>query len=271
VSVPFYVSPEQIIKDKADYARKGIARGRSVVVVQYTDGVLFVAENPSRALHKVSEIYDRIAFAAVGKYNEFENLRVAGVRLADLRGYSYDRRDVTGRGLANAYAQTLGTIFTDAPKPYEVELVVAEVGASSDTDQLYRLTFDGSVADEHGFVAMGGSAESITEALSERYRADLPLDEALALAVDALAGAGEERRDLGGNQLEVALLDRNRPRRAFVRLTGARLAALLGVADGPAVNPDAVVDTEAGDAARRAASPTQSDVDRDEHPPEADQ
>ena len=156
MTMPFYVSPEQVMKDKADYARKGIARGRSVVVVQYADGILFVAENPSRALHKVSEIYDRIAFAAVGKYNEFENLRVAGVRLADMRGYSYDRRDVTGRGLANAYAQTLGTIFTETAKPYEVEIVVAEVGDSPATDQLYRLTFDGSVADEHGFVAMGG-------------------------------------------------------------------------------------------------------------------
>ena len=133
MSMPFYVSPEQIIKDKADYARKGIARGRSVVVVQYADGIAFVAENPSKALHKVSEIYDRIAFAAVGKYNEFENLRVAGVRLADMRGYSYDRRDVTGRGLANAYAQTLGTIFTETNKPYEVEIVVAEVGDAAPT------------------------------------------------------------------------------------------------------------------------------------------
>ena len=145
MSMPFYVSPEQAVKDKADYARKGIARGRSVVVVQYADGILFVAENPSRALHKVSEIYDRLAFAAVGKYNEFENLRVAGIRLADVRGYSYDRRDVSGRGLANAYAQTLGTIFTETPKPYEVEIVVAEVGDGPDDDQLYRLTFDGSV------------------------------------------------------------------------------------------------------------------------------
>jgi proteasome alpha subunit len=267
VSVPFYVSPEQIIKDKADYARKGIARGRSVVVIQYEGGVLFVAENPSRALHKVSEIYDRIAFAAVGKYNEFENLRVAGVRLADLRGYSYDRRDVTGRGLANAYAQTLGTIFTDAPKPYEVELVVAEVGDSTATDQLYRLTFDGSVADEHGFVAMGGSAEAITAGLSERYREAMSLEDALTLAVDLLAGEGETRRELGANQLEVAVLDRTRPRRAFVRVTGARLAAMVGLPADVPIDPADLIDPESDDAARRASSPTQSDVDRDEgHP-----
>src|SRR5215217_4794123 len=156
MSMPFYVSPEQLMKDRADYARKGIARGRSVVVLAYDGGIAFVAENLSRALHKVSEIYDRIAFAAVGKYNEFENLRLAGVRYADLRGYQYDRRDVTGRGLANAYAQTLGTIFTESGKPYEVELVVAEVGATPADDQMYRLTYDGSVADEHGFVVMGG-------------------------------------------------------------------------------------------------------------------
>src|SRR5438132_6826409 len=164
MTTPFYVSPEQLMKDRADFARKGIARGRSVAVVQYTDGVLFVSENPSKALHKVSEIYDRIAFAAVGRYNEFENLRIAGVRLADLRGYSYDRRDVTGRGLANAYAQTLGAIFSSGgEKPYEVELFVAEVGDAAPDDQIYRLTYDGSVADEHGFAVMGGWAEQVSE------------------------------------------------------------------------------------------------------------
>jgi proteasome alpha subunit len=238
MSMPFYVSPEQVIKDKADYARKGIARGRSVVVMQYAGGLLFVAENPSRALHKISEIYDRIAFAAVGKYNEFENLRVAGVRLADLRGYSYDRRDVTGRSLANAYAQTLGTIFTETQKPYEVEIVVAEVGDGPHEDQLYRLTFDGSVGDEHGFVAMGGQAEQITSALSEAWHDAMPLEEALRLAVDQLAaapvgngGGGGEPRTLTPAQLEVAVLDRDRPRRKFRRITGARLAELLGTED----------------------------------------
>jgi len=237
MSMPFYVSPEQVIKDKADYARKGIARGRSVVVLQYSGGLLFVAENRSRALHKIAEIYDRIAFAAVGKYNEFENLRVAGVRLADLRGYSYDRRDVTGRSLANAYAQTLGTIFTETQKPYEVEIVVAEVGATPHDDQLYRLTFDGSVGDEHGFVAMGGSAEAISERLRERWTEGMDLGAAVRLAVELLGAApetgngAEEPRVLTPAQLEVAVLDRDRPRRKFRRIQGQRLAELLGVDD----------------------------------------
>ena len=229
MSMPFYVSPEQIIKDKADYARKGIARGRSVVVVQYADGIAFVAENPSRALHKVSEIYDRIAFAAVGKYNEFENLRVAGVRLAVMRGYSYDRRDVTCRGLANAYAQTLGTIFTENNKPYEVEMVVAEIGDTADDDQMYRLTFDGSVADEHGFVAMGGQSDQIATALTDRYAEGLELTAAVSLAVSVLAEHGApEPRTLGSAQLEVAVLDRNRTvARKFRRVPGERLTAML--------------------------------------------
>lgn len=228
MSMPFYVSPEQITKDKADFARKGIARGRSVIVMQYDRGILFVAENPSRALHKVSEIYDRIAFAAVGKYNEFENLRVAGVRLADLRGYAYDRRDVNCRSLANAYAQTLGTIFTEANKPYEVEIVVAEVGTAEDLDQIYRLTFDGSVADEHGYVAMGGQAEAITSALAEGWQEDMDLRAALHLAVSVLGRLGAEtERTLGPGQLEVAVLDRDRPRRTFQRIVGTRLAELL--------------------------------------------
>ena len=227
MSMPFYVSPEQLMKDRADYARKGIARGRSVLVLTYDGGILFVAENPSRALHKVSEIYDRIAFAAVGKYNEFENLRVAGVRLADLRGYSYDRRDVTGRGLANAYAQTLGAIFTTESKPYEVEIVVAEVGDTADGDQLYRLTYDGSVADEHGFVAMGGQAEPIITALRAGHRDGMPLAGALALAVAALSRRGEDERQLPASQLEVAVLDRSRSRRRFRRIVGPALERLL--------------------------------------------
>ncbi|MDP4014463.1 MAG: proteasome subunit alpha [Candidatus Nanopelagicales bacterium] len=225
MSIPFYVSPEQIIKDKADFARKGIARGRSVVVMQYIDGIVMVAENPSKALHKISEIYDRIGFAAVGKYNEFESLRVAGIRLADLRGYSYDRSDVTCRSLANAYATTLGTIFTEAQKPYEVEIVVAEVGDEVSGDEMYRLTFDGSVADEHGVVAMGGSAEQIGSALHEAWRDGLSLAEAVKMCVSNLA-IGEEK--LTPAQLEVAVLDRNRPRRKFRRVTPDELSRLLG-------------------------------------------
>jgi proteasome alpha subunit len=233
MTMPFYVSPEQLMKDRADYARKGIARGRSVVVVGYDGGIVFTAENPSRALHKISEIYDRIAFAAVGKYNEFENLRVAGVRYADLRGYSYDRTDVTARGLANAYAQTLGTVFTTESKPLEVEIVVAEVGRTPDTDQIYRLTYDGSVADERGFVVMGGAAEQVSTRLKDSWRPGLTLAEALGLAVQALTvdPAGGEPRTLGPEHLEVAVLDRNRPRRAFRRLAGPLLARLLASDD----------------------------------------
>jgi proteasome alpha subunit len=229
MSMPFYVSPEQLMKDRADFARKGISRGRSVAVVQYDDGVLFVSENASRALHKVSEIYDRIAFAAVGRYNEFENLRIAGVRLADLRGYSYDRRDVTGRGLANAYAQTLGTIFSSGgEKPYEVEVFVAEVGDRPEDDQIYRLTYDGQVADEHDFAAMGGDAESVASYLKEHYRPNPTLDEAIRLAVKALGHSETGDRAIPVDELEVAWLDRTRTQqRKFRRLDGDSLSGIL--------------------------------------------
>src|SRR4029079_9804479 len=169
MTMPFYVSPEQLMKDRADFARKGIGRGRGVVAVQYGDGIVLVSENP-RSLHKISEIYDRVAFAAVGRYNEFENLRIAGGRLADMRGYAYDRRDVTGRGLANAYAQTLGTIFSSGgEKPYEIEIFVAEGGDAPDDDQIFRLTFDGQVVEEHDFAVMGGAADVIGTYLAEHY------------------------------------------------------------------------------------------------------
>ena len=230
MSTPFYVSPEQIMRDKSDYARKGIARGRSVLVMAYSDGILFCGENPSKALHKISEIYDRIAFAAVGKYNEFESLRKAGIRYADLTGYQYDRGDVTCRGLANAYAQQLGTIFTEAGKPFEVELTVAEVGPTTADDQLYRLTYDGSVAEEHGYVVMGGNAEPIANALKEEHQGDLTLEDAVHLAVKALGAPAEgaEPRAIAAETLEAAVLDRTRPRRAFKRLTAERLGTILG-------------------------------------------
>jgi proteasome alpha subunit len=239
--MPFYVSPEQAMKDKADYARKGIARGRSGVVIQYDGGILFVAPNPSSALHKISEIYDRIAFAAVGRYNEFENLRKAGVRYADYTGYQYDRSDVTARGLANWYAQILGQFFTESNKPFEVELVVGEVGESAADDQIYRITFDGSVAEEHGFVAMGGQADQVAAVLKDHYEDGLPLVRALGAAIAGLAGQGGQANgngsstELSASQLEVGLLDRTRAHRTFRRLTGSRLEVLLAeAADGEA-------------------------------------
>jgi proteasome alpha subunit len=227
--MPFgYVSPEQIMKDRADYARKGIARGRAVLVMTYADGILFVAENPSSALHKISEIYDRIAFAAVGKYNEFENLRVAGVRMADLRGYSYDRRDVNGRALANTYAQILGQIFSSGgEKPFEVEITVAEVGDDPSGDQLYRLTYDGSVTEEHAVVAMGGAADTIATALREGHREDIGLEDGVRLAVDAIGAAESEPRTIEASALEVAVLERRRPRRTFRRVGDRQLESML--------------------------------------------
>ncbi|WP_042382674.1 proteasome subunit alpha [Streptacidiphilus melanogenes] len=253
MSTPFYVSPQQAMADRAEYARKGIARGRSVVVLTYADGIVFVAENTSRALHKVSEIYDRIAFAAVGRYNEFENLRIGGVRYADLRGYSYDRADVNARGLANVYAQTLGTIFSSTgEKPYEVELIVAEVGKNPGDDQIYRLTPDGSVVDEHGSVAVGGNAESIAGYLDQRHEEGLSLPDALKLAVDSLARDpnGGAARTMTPDQLEVAVLDRGRwQQRKFKRLLGTQLARLL---EGDA---SAATDDEAAPAAGEEAAP----------------
>jgi proteasome alpha subunit len=280
--MPFYVSPEQLMKDRADFARKGIARGRSVIVLSYDTGILFVAENHSRALHKISEIYDRIGFAAVGKYNEFENLRVAGIRYADLRGYSYDRSDVSARGLANAYAQTLGTVFTQESRPYEVEIVVAEVGESSESDQIYRLTYDGSVADEHGFVAMGGATEPIEAALTERYAPDLGLAQALTLAVSVLGGDAVtgESRNLDADQLEVAVLDRGRPRRTFRRIVGAPLEHLLAGSDerlgeGSGPGPHDHDTRSSGESPRHESTNPQTQRERAEphestEPPEAE-
>ena len=224
MSMPYYVSPEQVMKDRADYARKGIARGRSLCGMSFNDGICIVAENHSRTLHKVSEIYDRIAFAGVGRYNEFDQLRIAGVRAADLKGYSYSREDVEARSLANSYAQMLGQVFTHEMKPLEVEILVAEVGASSEDDRLFHLLYDGTVMDEEGFTVLGGEAETVADRLKQGYTTNMDLTGAIKAAVTALAGA---ERTLTDRELEVAVLDRNNGRRQFRRIEGDELTAFL--------------------------------------------
>jgi proteasome alpha subunit len=221
-----YVSPDQGMKDKSDYAHKGIARGRSVIGLGYADGLLFIAENPSATLHKISEIYDHVAFAGVGKYSEFEDLRIAGIRLADLRGYSYGRDDVKARDLANAYSQALSTIFTQQWKPYEVEILVGEVNGEAEGTAIYHVLFDGSVTDEHGFVAMGGHADDLTENLKQRYAAGWDLATAVRTAVEVLGSP--DSRTIDADQIEAGVLDRTRKqRRKFRRLSESEIAGLL--------------------------------------------
>ena len=224
MNMPFYVAPEQIMKDRADYARKGIARGKSLVAVTYRDGILLCAENVSNTLRKISEIYDRIAFAGVGKYNEFDQLRIAGVRHADLKGYAYSRQDVEARSLANQYAQILGQIFTHEMKPMEVEILVAEIGDEAGTEQLFHILYDGTVNDESRWSVLGGEAEAISERLGDLHDADLDAAAALRAAVGALAGP---ERTLVADDLEVALLDRTLGRRCFRRLPVAEVDELL--------------------------------------------
>jgi proteasome alpha subunit len=254
VSFPYFISPEQAMRERSELARKGIARGRSVVALAYAGGVLFVAENPSRSLQKISELYDRVGFAAAGKFNEFDNLRRGGIQFADTRGYAYDRRDVTGRQLANVYAQTLGTIFTEQAKPYEVELCVAEVAHHGETKppELYRITYDGSIADEPHFVVMGGTTEPIANALKESYAENADLHDALHIAVDALrAGSADasngDQPSLEVASLEVAILDVNRPRRAFRRIGRSALERLLDEAGSKGSESDDELSDSDGD------------------------
>lgn len=222
-----YVAPEQMMKDRSDYAHKGIARGRSVLGFEYADGLLFLAENPSTTLHKISEVYDQVAFAGVGKYSEFEEMRIAGIRLADLRGYQYGREDVKARDLANAYSQALSSIFTQQMKPYEIELLVGEVDGDESGSSIYHVLFDGSVSDEQGYVAMGGHAEDLSDALKDRYASGWDLATAVRTAVTVLATV-PETREVPAEQIEAGVLDRTSShRRKFRRLTPAEIEAAL--------------------------------------------
>jgi proteasome alpha subunit len=252
MSMPFYVAPEQVMKDRADYARKGIARGRSLCAVVCDEGILICAENPSNTLHKVSEIYDRIAFAGVGKYNEFDQLRIAGIRHADLKGFSYAREDVDARSLANAYAQTLGQVFTHEMKPLEVEILVAEVTADPSDDRLYHILYDGTVVDETRFLALGGDAETVADRLQDAFGEDgQTFDSALRASVQALAGPD---RTLTGDDLEVAVLDRVGEGRMFRRLGDAEVDAVLGTGgDAPESGGDGTDDPSGGAAGDGAA------------------
>jgi proteasome alpha subunit len=221
-----YVAVDQQMKDRSEYAHKGIARGRSVIGLEYADGLLFIAENPSATLHKISEIYDRIAFAGVGKYSEFEDLRISGIRLADLRGYSYGREDVKARDLANAYSQALSTIFTQQMKPYEVEILVGEVDGEIEGTSIYHVLFDGSVTDEHGFVAIGGHADDLTESLRERYGDGWDLATSVMTAVQVLGAP--DSRTIEHDHIEAGVLERSQPRRRkFRRLTDSEIAGFL--------------------------------------------
>ena len=225
MSMPYYVPPEQFMKDRADYARKGIARGRTLVALQYKDGIAIISENPSTTLHKISEIYDRIAFAGVGKYNEFDQLRVAGVRAADLKGYQFSRQDVDARSLTNQYAQILSQMFSEAPKPMEVELLVAEIGVEKASDRLFHVLYDGTVLDEHDYCVLGGDSESVVVRLKSAFKPDTALNDVVKLATSVLAGPD---RKLSHEDLEVAVLERNGRRRCFRRIEDLEIQSLIG-------------------------------------------
>ena len=225
MSMPYYVPPEQFMKDRADYARKGIARGRTLVALQYKDGIAIISENPSTTLHKISEIYDRIAFAGVGKYNEFDQLRVAGVRAADLKGYQFSRQDVDARSLTNQYAQILSQMFSEAPKPMEVELLVAEIGVNKASDRLFHVLYDGTVLDEHDYCVLGGDSESVVVRLKSAFKPDTALNDVVKLATSVLAGPD---RKLSHEDLEVAVLERNGRRRCFRRIEDLEIQSLIG-------------------------------------------
>ena len=225
MSMPYYVPPEQFMKDRADYARKGIARGRTLVALQYKDGIAIISENPSTTLHKISEIYDRIAFAGVGKYNEFDQLRVAGVRAADLKGYQFSRQDVDARSLTNQYAQILSQMFSEAPKPMEVELLVAEIGVDKASDRLFHVLYDGTVLDEHDYCVLGGDSESVVVRLKSAFKPDTALNDVVKLATSVLA---EPDRKLSHEDLEVAVLERNGRRRCFRRIEDSEIQSLIG-------------------------------------------
>lgn len=224
MTAPFYVPPEQLIKDRAEFARKGIARGRPIVVTEYDDGVLLLGENPSGSLNKLGEIYDRIGFAGVGRFNEFETLRVAGIRYVDVKGYSYGRTDVTARGLANAYSQTLGQIFTHEIKPYEIEVMVAEIGDAPGDTSMFRISFDGHLTSFEDWGAMGGGEDELAEKMAERYEESAPLGVALRTTAEVVEQVAEH--DIAPGDWEAAVLDRNRGRRKFVRITADEIAEI---------------------------------------------
>lgn len=226
MAMPFYVSPEQMMQDRAEYAKKGIAKGRSIIAMEYDQGVLFVADNPSASLFKISEVYDSIAFSGAGRYSEFENLRKAGIQHADMKGMMYSREDVTARSLANGYSQMLGTIFSQEMKPYEVELLLAQVGETAEGNELYRITFDGSIVDEQKFTAIGGRSETILTFLRKECSETTPtLNAALQLCQKAFDKDADPQASLDG--LEVALLDRTRSGRKFRRVLTSEAATLL--------------------------------------------
>ena len=230
MTMPFYVSPEQVMADKAEFARKGIARGKSIVALEHLGGVLMMAENAT-SLSKIGEIYDRIAFAGVGKFSEFDQLRKIGVRHADTKGYAYSREDVRGKGLANAFSQVIGEVFTREMKPLEIEIIVAEVGDDRYEDHklnsLYRIKYDGFISDHPGFCAIGGNVDEVESVLKNDYREGMPAGDVARLGLRAISAGAERSSGLDADSLEVCLLDRGRSGRKFCRLSTDEVQSIL--------------------------------------------
>jgi len=230
MTMPFYVSPEQVMADKAEFARKGIARGKSIVALEYQGGILLMAENATK-LMKIGEIYDRVAFAGVGKFSEFDQLRKVGIRYADTKGYAYSREDVIGKALANAYSQAIGEVFTREMKPLEVEVIVAEVGderfEGHGENALYRIKFDGFISDHKGYCVIGGEVDDVESILRADYREGLGFEEAARLGHRALARAANGTTDLDSDSIELCALEKERSGRKFRRLSGDAVRELL--------------------------------------------
>ncbi|MGH9303478.1 MAG: proteasome subunit alpha, partial [Acidimicrobiales bacterium] len=155
-----------------------------------------------------------------------------GVRHADTKGYAYSREDVDARSLANLYAQYLGQVFTHEMKPLEVEILVAELGSDTTAPQLYHIAYDGTVVDEEDYTVLGGDADAILARMASTYRAGWDLSEAVTGCVRALEGPD---RSLSSGDLEVAVLELGRDRRAFRRIENSDLDTLLGA--GPGAGP----------------------------------
>jgi proteasome alpha subunit len=231
---PYYVSPEQIMQEKEDFARKGIEKAKEVIALEYQDGIVMVAENPLATVFKISEIYDRITLAATGLYPDYEALRVAGIQAAEVKGFTYNREDVTAKWLTNVYSQHIGAIHRQADaKPLEIELLLCEIREdASSSNRIYHLSFDGTFWEDNRYAVIGGRAEKITANLEDKYTEGLDLNGAVKLAVKVFetleAEVGNEHPyEITADTIEAAVLDETRNRRKFRRLLPDELNEIL--------------------------------------------
>ena len=229
----------EAIRNRREYLEDQLRGASPVVGLAYADGVLMLTTTPGP--RKLFEVYNDIAFAAIGHPADLEKLRKAVIDIAHLEAFNLSASDVSLQRLVHL---GLGPLMKNAfdeilRSPYIARAMVAELDPANPAERFYTIEADGSFASAGDAAAVAGTRqgeEAIVARLADLVPAALSLPAALRRAVEAwglgalladreeegepgeaegrafLAKAARERR------FQAAVLDRTLPTRTKFRL-----------------------------------------------------